>query len=91
MPRCSKADGMYGGGVVSICMARTDEGLRKGDRALIGECGEDGGSSGGQEGSLEPGKKDEIDSFSSEWWDVRGELRRETEEGSKITSSGPLE
>lgn len=24
-------DGMYGGGVVSICMARTEEGLRNGE------------------------------------------------------------
>lgn len=82
---------MYGGGVVSICMARTEEGLRNGEGFFIGVQGEDGRRSGGQEGSLDPEKKDETDSLSSEWWDVRGELCRESEEGSKTASSGPLE
>lgn len=34
---------MYEGGVVSICMARTDDGLRKGERVLNGLYGEDEG------------------------------------------------
>ena len=32
----------YGGGVVSICMARTEEGLRKGERIFRGVKGEEG-------------------------------------------------
>lgn len=40
---CDVGDVMYEGGVVSICMARTDDGLRKGERVLNGVYGEDEG------------------------------------------------
>lgn len=34
--RCCGDEGRQGGGVVSICIARTDEGLRKGERTFTG-------------------------------------------------------
>ena len=75
MPRDWDEDkGICGGGVVSICIAQTDDGLRKGEHIFKGVYGDDGCFSGAKESSREPGKKEEMDSSSSEWWEVRGEL-----------------
>ena len=67
------------GGVISVCIARIDDGARKGDLVLRGVKGEDGRFC----------DREEVSSSSSELCDVRGELCLEGE--SNTTSSGPLE
>ena len=72
---------------MSICIARIEEGFRKGDRCFKVVDGDD--SSGA---SVHDGFRDSFggsDMQSSDWWDVCGE--EWLDDLSKNTSSAPLE
>ena len=52
----------HGRGVVSICMARTEEGLRRGERVLVGVLGEETRWSPNIDGSRDSGRIREMSS-----------------------------
>ena len=62
--RCCEDGELKYGGVISICIARTDDGFRNGELVFIGVYGEGGCGSGAHEGALDSLGSSEISSSS---------------------------
>ena len=75
--------------MVSICIARTEDGLRKGERVLRGVKGEGWRRVRGGEVVCEGGGRVEMLEEEDECRDVAGELGHEC--GEKVAESGSLE